>query len=45
MSTGKRATRTGAEDDLRRQRERLEPILDISPNAIVITDLDANVVA
>jgi PAS domain S-box-containing protein len=47
MSTGKRAGAEGpgGDDELGRQRERLEPILDISPSAIVITDLDANVVA
>jgi PAS domain S-box-containing protein len=33
------------DERLRRQREQLAPLLEISPTAIVITDLDANVVA
>jgi PAS domain S-box-containing protein len=46
MSTGKRSAARGpaADEELRRQSGRLEPILDISPSAIVITDLDANVI-
>ncbi len=34
-----------ADDELGRQIDRLEPILDISPSAIAITDLDTTVVA
>ena len=38
METGKRegARRSPADEELRRQKERLGPILDISPSAIVI---------
>jgi PAS domain S-box-containing protein len=47
VSRGKDEGGTGsaAGDELRRQQERLEPILEISPSAIVITDPDATVVA
>src|SRR5438876_743922 len=33
------------DEALRRQRERFEPVLEISPSAIIITDLDGGVVA
>jgi PAS domain S-box-containing protein len=41
----KGATGSAAGDELRRQQARLEPILEISPSAIVITDPEATVVA
>ena len=39
------ATGREAEQELGRQKQRLEPVLEISPTAIIITDLDASVVA
>ena len=39
------ATGREAEEELRRQKQRLEPVLEISPTAMIITDLDTNVVA
>ncbi len=39
------ATGREAEEELRRQKERLEPVLEISPTAIIIADLDMNIVA
>jgi PAS domain S-box-containing protein len=35
----------GVDEELHRQRERFAPVLEISPSPIVITDLDANIVA
>jgi PAS domain S-box-containing protein len=39
------ATGREAEQELGRQKQRLEPVLEISPTAIIITDLDTSVVA
>ena len=39
------ATGREAQEELRRQMERLEPVLEISPTAIIIADLDMNIVA
>ena len=39
------ASPEGAAEELLKQRKQLEPLLEISPSAIVITDRDSNVVA
>jgi PAS domain S-box-containing protein len=36
---------TGTREELLTQKRNLEPLLELSPTAIVITDLEANVVA
>ncbi|HET7235244.1 MAG TPA: PAS domain S-box protein [Actinomycetota bacterium] len=47
MATGRRAREANADvrEALRRQTERFEPVLEISPSAIVVTDLDNRVVS